>query len=114
MHSDGTHRLGSTSVGQGSSSNAPNSSSSQGCHQKAQRQQMQPGMQEVQDGIWEMLSLRRELKCLFKSQGSQVLVAHTCNPRYSGGRDQEDCSSKPTQANSSRDPILKKANTKQI
>jgi hypothetical protein len=26
---------------------------------------------------------------------SQALVAHTCNPRYSGGRDQEDHSSKP-------------------
>jgi hypothetical protein len=34
--------------------------------------------------------------------------AHTCNPSYSGGRDQEDCSSKPAQANSFRDPILKK------
>jgi hypothetical protein len=35
-------------------------------------------------------------------------VAHTCNPSYSGGRDQEDCGSKPEQANSLRDPILKK------
>jgi hypothetical protein len=35
----------------------------------------------------------------------QVLVAHTCNPSYSGGRVQEDLSSKPTQANSSRDLI---------
>jgi hypothetical protein len=35
-------------------------------------------------------------------------VAHTCNPSYSGGRDQEDHSSKPAQANSSRDPISKK------
>jgi hypothetical protein len=26
---------------------------------------------------------------------SQVLVAHACNLSYSGGRDQEDCSSKP-------------------
>jgi hypothetical protein len=26
---------------------------------------------------------------------SQVPVAHTCNPTYSGGRDQEDCGSKP-------------------
>jgi hypothetical protein len=26
-------------------------------------------------------------------------VAHTCNPSYSGGRDQEDCSSKPAWAN---------------
>jgi hypothetical protein len=33
-------------------------------------------------------------------------MAHTCNPSYSGGRDQEDSGSKPTPANSSRDPIL--------
>jgi hypothetical protein len=31
-------------------------------------------------------------------------VAHTCNPSYSGGRDQEDWGSRPTQANSSLDP----------
>jgi hypothetical protein len=35
-------------------------------------------------------------------------VAHACNPSYSEGRDQEDCSSKPAQANRSRDPISKK------
>jgi hypothetical protein len=35
-------------------------------------------------------------------------MAHACNPGYSGGRDQEDYSSKPAQANSSRDPISKK------
>jgi hypothetical protein len=29
-----------------------------------------------------------------------VLVAHTCNPSYSGGRDQEDHSLKPAWANS--------------
>jgi hypothetical protein len=34
-------------------------------------------------------------------------VGHAYNPSYSGGRDQEDCSSRPTQANSSRDPISK-------
>jgi hypothetical protein len=28
-------------------------------------------------------------------------VAHTCNPSYSGGRDQENYSSKPTRENSS-------------
>jgi hypothetical protein len=41
------------------------------------------------------------------------LVAHACNPSYSGGRDQEDRSSKPAGANSSRDPISKK-NKKRI
>jgi hypothetical protein len=42
----------------------------------------------------------------------QAPVAHTCNPSYSGGRDQEDQSSKPTQANSLQDPILKKTHHK--
>jgi hypothetical protein len=36
-----------------------------------------------------------------------VLVANACNPSYSGGRDQEDLGSKPVQANSLLDPILK-------
>jgi hypothetical protein len=35
-------------------------------------------------------------------------VAHTYNPSYSGGRDQEDHGLKPAQANTSQDPILKK------
>jgi hypothetical protein len=39
-------------------------------------------------------------------------VAHAYNPSYSEGRDQEDCSLKPAQANSSQDPILKKPITK--
>jgi hypothetical protein len=39
-------------------------------------------------------------------------VAHACNPSYSGGRDQEDRSSKP--ANSSWEPILKKPYHKKI
>jgi hypothetical protein len=34
-------------------------------------------------------------------------VAHTCNPSYSVSRDQENCRSKPAQANSLRDPISK-------
>jgi hypothetical protein len=37
-------------------------------------------------------------------------VAHVFNPSYSGGRDQDDLGSKPAQANSSWDPILKKKN----
>jgi hypothetical protein len=36
-------------------------------------------------------------------------VAHTCNPSYSDGRDQEDHGSKPAQANSSVRPYLEKA-----
>jgi hypothetical protein len=34
-------------------------------------------------------------------------MVHTCNPSYSGGRDQEDQSSTSAGANSSRDPIRK-------
>jgi hypothetical protein len=40
---------------------------------------------------------------------SQAPVAHTCNPSYSGSRDQKDCSSKPAQANR---PYLKNPVTK--
>jgi hypothetical protein len=39
-------------------------------------------------------------------------VAHTCNPSYSVSRDQEDCGSKPAQANSLQDPTSKIPNTK--
>jgi hypothetical protein len=35
-------------------------------------------------------------------------VAHTCNPSFSGGRDQEDHGWKPAQANSPRAPTSKK------
>jgi hypothetical protein len=40
-------------------------------------------------------------------------VAHTYNPSYSEGRDQEDPGSKPARANNFRDPILKKPITKE-
>jgi hypothetical protein len=37
------------------------------------------------------VSLVHRLACTEQEAlGSQVLVAHTCNPSYSGGRDQED------------------------
>jgi hypothetical protein len=36
-----------------------------------------------------------------------MLVAHACNPSYSGGRDQEDSGLKPAQANSSQDSTPK-------
>jgi hypothetical protein len=39
---------------------------------------------------------------------SQALVAHACNPWYSGSKDQENHDLKPSQANSSIRPILKK------
>jgi ribosomal protein S21 len=43
---------------------------------------------------------------------SEALVAHTWNPSYSGGTDQEGWGSKPAQANSSARPHLKKPFTK--
>jgi hypothetical protein len=43
-----------------------------------------------------------------------VLVAHTYNPNSSGGRDQEDHSSKPAWANCSRDPISKNLHKKEL
>jgi hypothetical protein len=42
-----------------------------------------------------------------KRELCQVPVAHTCNPSYSGGKDQEDHGLKPAWANSLLDPILK-------
>jgi hypothetical protein len=39
-------------------------------------------------------------------------VAHAYNPSYSRDRDQEDRGSKPAQANSLRDPILKNPSQK--
>jgi hypothetical protein len=40
-------------------------------------------------------------KIYFKHTCSWAPVDYTYNPSYSGGRDQEDCCSKPVQANSS-------------
>jgi hypothetical protein len=47
-----------------------------------------------------------------KFEASWAQVVHTYNPSYSGGRDQEDHSSKPARANSSWDPISKLPITK--
>jgi hypothetical protein len=43
-----------------------------------------------------------------KGTDSWALLAHACNPSYSGGRDQEDWGSKPVPVNSLRHPVLKK------
>jgi hypothetical protein len=43
-----------------------------------------------------------------KRRKSPAPVAHTYNPSYSGGRDQEDCGSKPALTNSSQNPVSKK------
>jgi hypothetical protein len=42
---------------------------------------------------------------ILKNNWGQLLVAHACNPTYSGGR---DGGSKPVLANSSQAPISKK------
>jgi hypothetical protein len=44
--------------------------------------------------------------------GSWVLVAHTCNPSYSGGRDQEDRSLKPAPSKQLVTPYLDKTRHK--
>jgi hypothetical protein len=41
-------------------------------------------------------------------------VAHTCNPSYSGGRDQEDCSLKTALARRSRAPRVTVSQKKSI
>jgi hypothetical protein len=42
---------------------------------------------------------------------SRVLVAHACNPSYSGDRDLENLGWKPASVNSLQDPISKKTIT---
>jgi hypothetical protein len=56
------------------------------------------------------LKLNHEIFLMLKMKIiSQVPVAHTCDPSYSGGRDQDqkDCGMKPAQENSLHDPISK-------
>jgi hypothetical protein len=53
------------------------------------------------------------LKIHKQHEMSQVPVAHTCNPSYSGGRDQEDSSSKPAQTNSTKRRYFEKPFQKQ-
>jgi hypothetical protein len=52
--------------------------------------------------------------CFQGALTTQVLVAHVYNPSHSGGRDQEDHSSKPAWATSSWEPILKKTQHKKV
>jgi hypothetical protein len=51
-------------------------------------------------------------KDFHKSILSQALVAHAYNPSYSGGTDQEDCSSKLAQADGPARPYLEKTHHK--
>jgi hypothetical protein len=52
------------------------------------------------------------LVCFKELNGELALVAHTCNPSYSGGRDQKDGGLKLAGANSLQNPISKKHITK--
>jgi hypothetical protein len=45
---------------------------------------------------------------ILEKKKNQAPVAHTCNPSYSGGRDQEDLGSKPAPGKSFERPYLKK------
>jgi hypothetical protein len=49
---------------------------------------------------------------LSKTGNSQALVAHICNPSYSGGRNEEDHSTKPAMTNSFQGPISKNPSQK--
>jgi hypothetical protein len=50
--------------------------------------------------------LKAEIK--FNKQYSGAPVAHACNPSYSGGRNQEDCSLKPAQQSSASKTLSRK------
>jgi hypothetical protein len=67
--------------------------------------------QGVQSSLDSIETLSQKLK---KKLAEGQWLAHTCNPSYSGGRDQEDHGLKPAQANSSQDPILRKLITKWV
>jgi hypothetical protein len=44
--------------------------------------------------VLHLISLEKRASLRKRNLLRRVPVAHTCNPSYSGGRDQEDCSSK--------------------
>jgi hypothetical protein len=64
--------------------------------------------------VWSYMQIAVEIceRTFKKFEVSWTPVVHTCNPSYSGGRDQEDHSSKPAGANRSRDPITKNPSQK--
>jgi hypothetical protein len=59
--------------------------------------------------MWPDFPMNWSVQKLSKEPGAG---RHACNPRYSGGRNQEDRGSKPTRANSLWDPISKIPTTK--
>jgi hypothetical protein len=61
-----------------------------------------------------ILSYCTQLAFFLKIEICWAPVAHAYYPCYSGGRDQEDHSSKPAQADGSQNPISKKTYHKQL
>jgi hypothetical protein len=61
----------------------------------------------------EETELTLSLKMTSTNSQENTLAGHTCNPSYSGGRDQEDHGLKPAWANNLRDSIWKIPNKKQ-
>jgi hypothetical protein len=58
--------------------------------------------------LWNLPRCSSTDEWIKKMWSSQALVAHACNPGYSGGRDQEDHGLKPAWANSSQDSLSRK------
>jgi hypothetical protein len=52
--------------------------------------------------------LQKKTSVIEKERPSWAQVAHSCNPSYSGGRDQEDLSLKPPLGKQFARPYLKK------
>jgi hypothetical protein len=59
-----------------------------------------------------MVSLALKKTSIIKYIFSQALLAHTCKPSYSGGRDQEDQCSEPSPGKEFIRPYLKKKTQK--
>jgi hypothetical protein len=62
----------------------------------------------MNQALYAHMNNKRKMKKKKKVVKSWVLVAHTCNPSFSGGRDQEDRSSKPAPGKQFVRPYLKK------
>jgi hypothetical protein len=70
-------------------------------------EQVLPGNRGVGGMAQTMYKCKNDKKRKKERMKAARPVTHSCNPSYSGSRDQVDLGSKPAQANSSRDPISK-------
>jgi hypothetical protein len=64
-------------------------------------------VEELAHSMYARMSKCKNHKITKNFKWGWALVAHTCNPSYTGGREEEDCSSKPAQANSSERTYFK-------